>query len=226
MKIKIEFTKTEELVPFDYLKNLNGYLHKILGDENIYHDSLSLYSSSFLHGGKMNEDKTGLNFLDGSIWYISSPDLGFMNHFIKNIYQHKDFIYGMTLKNVVIIPNLIEQKDIYKLNVKSPILLKQYVDSKSVFFTYKDDKNITSNMMKNLILKKSQKFGMNFNNDFDVEFDLTYQNKKTKWVKVKSIHNRASLCPIIVKTSDKKIVDFIYDVGVGHSTGSGFGFVI
>ena len=230
MKIKIEFTKNNEPVPFDYISKLNGYLHKILGNDNKFHDGISLYSTSFLHGGKMDKKTKMLNFSDGGIWYVSSNDGNFILDFINNIYNHIDFAYGMKLSKVEMIkPELINENDLYLFNTKSPILLKErnFETNKNVYYTHEDDLKITSQMMKNIILKKASKIGFEINSDdFFISFNNLYDGSKIKWVKVKSVGNKASACPIFLKTKRKDVAEFIYNVGVGHSTGSGFGFLL
>jgi CRISPR-associated endoribonuclease Cas6 len=62
-------------------------------------------------------------------------------------------------------------------------------------------------------------------NQVTVSFDRTYRNPKTKLVTIKDIANRASICPVIIKGTPEA-VQFAWNVGVGHGTGSGFGFLI
>ena len=230
MKLKIEFSGNEELVPFTYLSNLAGYLHKILGVDNEYHDDISLYSTSFLHGGKIDKNKKYLNFPDGAVWYISSPDIKFINEFIINIFKNVEFAFGMKLQGVEIIERkLFHDGDHYLFQTKSPILLKQrdFETKKNIYYTYEDDIIITSTLMKNIIIKKANKFNLNINfEDFEISFDYNYSNKKTRWITIKNINNKTSVCPIFVKTNNREIADFIYSVGIGHSTGCGFGFLL
>lgn len=230
MKLKIEFTANTEPVPFTYLSNLNGYLHRILGEFNEYHDDISIYSTSFLHGSKISNNKKFLKFPYGAQWYISSPDKNFIFDFINNVYKYTSFAFGMELSSVEIIkPELINEGDYYIFNTMSPILLKQrdFNLNRNIYYTYEDDVNKTSDLMKSMILKKASKCGLNINeNDFDISFNYKYENKKIKWITVKTVNNKTSVCPIFVKTTKPEIAEFICSVGVGHSTGSGFGFLL
>jgi CRISPR-associated endoribonuclease Cas6 len=230
MKLKIEFTKNTELVPFGYISNLNGYLHKVLGSNNEYHDEISLYSTSFLHGGKISKNKKYFEFPDGAIWYISSPDKNFINRFVSNVYQNLNFAFGMELQSVELIETEIRENDGYYLfYTKSPILLKQrdFETRKNVYLTYQDDVKATSNIMKGIILKKAEKASMPIKNeDFDIFFDYGYTGKKIKWVTIKTVKNKTSVCPVFLRTNKPEIAEFIYGIGVGHSTGSGFGFLL
>lgn len=230
MRLQIEFSNNTQPVPFTYINNLNGYLHKVIGGNNKYHDDISIYSSSFLYGGKMNPDRKSLNFKNGAKWFISSPDENFILTFAKNVYNNINFAYGMELIGV----NLIEEQPVlkgsegYTMYPKSPVLLKQrdFDTKKNIYYTFEDDNEVTSNLMKNLLMKKINKCGVNIKkDDFDLSFDTSYDKKKIKWIAVKSVNNKTSVCPIKIKTKKEEVISFIKNVGIGHSTGSGFGFV-
>ena len=62
MRIKIEFTSTEQNVPIDTQRYVSSFIHKSLGKNNEYHDAMSHYSISNLKGGKLNDDKKTLSF--------------------------------------------------------------------------------------------------------------------------------------------------------------------
>ena len=51
MRIHISTTKNSSLVPFGYQQKLVGTIHKWIGNNSI-HDSISLYSFSWLKGGE------------------------------------------------------------------------------------------------------------------------------------------------------------------------------
>lgn len=231
MKLRIEFTKNTEPIPFSYMSSVNGYLHAIMGDNNEYHDKLSHYSTSFLHGSKMANDKKHLNFPNGAIWYISSPDVNFlMNNIVMNIDKHPDFIYGMKLKGINRINTIeFDETKEHIIKTKSPILLKWYNNEtkKNIYYTYEDDDSITSEMMKRIIIKKAKLMDKDLDpNDFNIKFNKEYMGKKIAWKSLKNIHHKTSICPIKVKANNKDTLNLIYDLGVGHSTGSGFGFLL
>jgi CRISPR-associated endoribonuclease Cas6 len=59
-------------------------------------------------------------------------------------------------------------------------------------------------------------------NTLDIRFDTSYSGAKTKLISYGKIKNRVSVCPIIIKgTPETKA--FAWNVGVGNSTGIGFG---
>ncbi len=65
----------------------------------------------------------------------------------------------------------------------------------------------------------------NLPQEVEVSFDTSYENPKTKLVNYKGINIRASFCPVIVK-GHPRAVQFAWEVGVGNSTGIGFGALI
>jgi len=230
MKLKIEFSKNTEPVPFSYVSNLNGYLHKVLGEDNPYHDDLSLHSTSFLHGGRISSNKKFLNFNNGATWYISSSESKFIEDFVKNVYNHIEFAFGMELLGVEMIEDMLTNDGVYYMfRTMSPVLLKQKdrENNKNIYLTYENDIKTTSDVMKSLILKKAKKALISINpEDFDISFNYEYDQKKIKWISVKKVNNKTSVCPVFVRTAKPEVAKFIYNVGVGHSTGSGFGFLM
>ena len=60
------------------------------------------------------------------------------------------------------------------------------------------------------------------NEEITVAFDRSYSKAQSKTAKYKGIENRVNFCPVILKGSPKAIA-FAWDVGIGNSTGIGFG---
>jgi len=57
-----------------------------------------------------------------------------------------------------------------------------------------------------------------------VRFDLSYHRAGTKLVTYKNIKNRANWCPVIIN-GKAETKSFAWEVGLGNSTGVGFGGV-
>lgn len=72
MRLHLQLSPSREVVPFNHLPVLTGALHKWLGP-NQEHGGLSLYSFSWLQGGRAT--RNGLRFDDGATWMISALDL-------------------------------------------------------------------------------------------------------------------------------------------------------
>ena len=65
-----------------------------------------------------------------------------------------------------------------------------------------------------------ERFGLT--EEVQVGFDTNYSNPKIRKITFNNIDIKASACPVIV-AGDPKAVSFAWDVGVGNSTGIGFG---
>jgi CRISPR-associated endoribonuclease Cas6 len=58
--------------------------------------------------------------------------------------------------------------------------------------------------------------------DVSVSFDTSYPKPRIKMATYRGIQNKGSVCPVIV-TGNPRAVAFAWEVGVGNSTGIGFG---
>ena len=58
-----------------------------------------------------------------------------------------------------------------------------------------------------------------------VRFDRGYYAARTKRCTYKGVHNVANFCPVMVSGSPEQLA-FAWDVGIGNSTGIGFGSLI
>lgn len=217
MRLYFKLTKNTEGVPFDYIHYLIGIFHKWLG-ENEIHDSISLYSLSSLLGGHLT--KNGLEFKNGATWFVSAQDELLCKNLIAGAMNDPAIFCGMKVSDILIKenPKFSNQE---RFLLASPILVKQFDGKKLVHKTFREVD--TNQIMTNTLKSKLTKFGMN--KEISVEFDLTYSKAKTKLVKIKNINNRANMCPVILK-GDPEAIAFAWNVGIGHSTGSGFGALL
>lgn len=215
MRLHFKLSPNSQLVPFNYQHYLIGAFHKWIGQNNI-HDEVSLYSLSWLHNGKMI--KNGFQFPSGATWFISFWDEALAKQTIKNVLDDPEVCCGMHVTEVQIqdTPNFGNRE---RFTAASPIFVRKYDDNfRAIHLTTKDkDANHYLNETLQTKLKKA-----NLDFDVSVRFDENYLNPKTKLVKIKEIESRANFCPIISE-GDPEGIKFIWNVGVGHSTGSGFG---
>lgn len=218
MRVYLHLTQNTEPVPYDYQSSLVGAFHKWLGPNEI-HDDISLYSLSWLSHGVAG--KNGLDFPNGSTFYVSAPHRDLLKKMIDGIFQGQDIRWGMKVREVVLQPTP-EFGDNRRFLVQSPVLIKRNRvdgDGQQYFFPYDKESNgyLTETMQ-----HKLTKAGLS--HDIEVMFDPEYQNPKTKKIQYNKIDIIGTLCPIIVK-GDPEAVSFAWNVGVGNSTGIGFGAV-
>lgn len=215
MRVYFKLTKNKETVPFNYQPMLTGVFHKWIG-KNGEHDDISLYSFSWLRGAKANKD--GLNFENGSTFFISA----FKHEMIKKIVEsvqkepYMDFgcsVYEMILKED---PVFESPKQFY---TASPVLIKRNEEGRNKHYTFFDADS--TRLLTESTANKLRKAGITAEG-LEIAFDKSFRTPKTKTIYYKGIGNKVNVCPVIIKGTPEQIA-FAWNVGVGNSTGIGFG---
>lgn len=219
--IKIYFKPTngsdKVVLPFNTQKELNSFLHKTIGVNNKWHDAFSNYSISGIQGGKML-DPGSIIFKD-TMPYIqfTTLDTELMEVLLTNLSKKEHTFYNLEYDRVEFQSRNIEK---YYDNVQtiSPLLL---VDKTGRKITFKDEHFIET-LKKNCIDKLAH-FGIN-----DDTFDIVLRNPEKSKTKLVFVGNISNLCTYSsFKVYGKKETrETIYALGLGKSTGSGFGAVM
>jgi CRISPR-associated endoribonuclease Cas6 len=219
MRIHLELTPNTSLVPFNYQTSLVGAFHKWLG-ENELHGSLALHSFSWLDGSKAI--KGGLNFRNGASWFISAYDEAVVKTIVKGIMDDSNLNFGMQVNGIRMEPTP-KLTHVQRFLLASPVLVKRPEEGKvhDTYYTFKDE--AADAMMTETLQNKLKKANMD-GLDVSVHFDRGYNNPKTKLIDYRGIKIRASSCPVILK-GDPEAIGFAWNVGIGNSTGIGFGGV-
>ena len=215
MRIYLHLTPNTEPVPFNYQAALVGAFHKWLG-ENELHDDISLYSLSWLEHAHMR--RGALDFPGGSTFYISAPSADFLASLIAGVQEGWQLRWGMEVEKVTIqrTPDFGESR---RFLVQSPVLIKRRLaDGKQKYFFPKDA--VANQYLTETMQHKLKRAGLPKN--VEVSFDSRYENPKTKMVNYKGIDIKGTLCPVLV-SGHPRAVQFAWEVGVGNSTGIGFG---
>jgi CRISPR-associated endoribonuclease Cas6 len=216
MKIHLTTTPNSTVVSFNYQKNLAGAFHKWLGKNDI-HDGISLYSYSWLKGSTATKNQ-GLDFRSGSVWSIGAYDPQIIRDLIEGIRQDPSLFHGMEVLEVVIQED-IEEEGKCRFLVDSPVFVKRKEGARIKYFLHDEpgvDQMLTETLQHKLKIAGLDAEGLS------VAFDTTYPRPKTKYITYNGIGCRASLCPVIVQGSKEQLA-FAWNVGVGNSTGIGFG---
>lgn len=219
MRIYLKTSHNKVPVPFNYQQKLVGVIHKWIGNNQI-HDDISLYSFSWLNGGR----KVGnaLDFSNGATMFISFHDDDIIKTIIGSILDDPDMFCGMTVEDVTIAnhPNLSEQDRYY---CASPIFIKRTLANGNIKqYVFNDAES--NHLLKETLETKMEAAGMEKDETLDIQFDNTYMNKRLKLINYHGINNKASLCPVIIKAKEET-KRFIWDVGLGNCTGIGFGSI-
>lgn len=222
MRLRLELTANRESVPFDYQHYLIGAFHKWIGAENAVHDSISLYSLSWLQGGQAA--KGALQFPRGAEWLISFHDERLAETIANGALRDPEVCCGMRVRQ-------IEQEAAppfgsrCHFRVGSPVLARQQTaDGKIKHLLYTDPES--DDVLTQTLHHKMDAARLDpAHKRTRVRFDRTYRGAKTRLVTIKNIQSRASSCPVYLEGTPEGI-EFAWNVGVGHSTGSGFGCLL
>ena len=140
MRIKIEFSATDQLIPNNQWV-VTSYFNDLLGENNEYHGKSGNYHISHLCGGKLTKDKRHLQFNDEHqpFFLVTSNDMAFMSNVLMRLITTKPNLgYGTAFKDV----KHINEQFYNGLNhffVLSPVLLKDKESNKFVNIKSKDD---------------------------------------------------------------------------------------
>lgn len=216
MRIYLHLTPNRELVPFNYQQSLVGAFHKWLG-ENELHDDISLYSLSWLSKGQKR--RNGLDFPTGSTFYVSAPNSNLLTMMVNGVFEGHQIRWGMEVEEVTIqrTPTFGTRQ---RFLVQSPVLIKRRGENqKHHQFFYPSDEE-SNDYLTETLHQKLEKAGLS--TDVCVRFDETYSKPIIKMIKYRDIDIKATICPVIVE-GNPRAVQFAWEVGIGNSTGIGFG---
>lgn len=216
MRIYLETNSNIERVPFNYQQKLVGTVQKWLGYNDI-HDSMSLYSFSWLMNGEI--ETNGFNFSKGSRWFLSFYDETYIKTIIKTILKDPIMFSGMRVVDIKIenTPNL-ESVDYFK--IASPIFIKRKVGENFKHYTYQDSES--NELLVQTLKHKMRNANLPEDETLNIEFDLAYNHKKIKTIDYQGVKNKSNLCPIFMRGKPETKA-FAWNVGIGNSTGIGFG---
>lgn len=217
MRVHIQLTRPNEIVPFNHQEILTGAFHKWIGKNNI-HDDISLYSFSRLSGGR--KTASGLHFPDGAKWFISVYEKDLFKKLISGIIESPELRWDMKVQDFFIqpVPDFSHQTEFY---VASPIFIKRNIDKRQKHYLFFDEES--SDLMTETLVHKMRKAGLK-EDIVKVEFDLKASKPKTAKITYNGIDNRASICPVKIFASPETKA-FAWNVGLGNSTGIGFGAI-
>lgn len=219
MRIHLSISKNKELIPFNYQSKLVSCVHKWFGKDNVEHNSVSLYSFSWIEGTKAN--KLGINIPQEGKWFISVHNDELLKTLINGIQNDPYMFCGIEVTEVSIQPTP-EFSNSERFSVANPVFIKRKSDERVKFF-YANDPEA------NDLLTQSLKYKLELaqlpTEDVEVAFDKNYNNPKIKGYEHNKIYNKGTICPVIIKGTPEQIA-FAWNVGVGNSTGIGFGALV
>ncbi len=220
MRINLTLSPSTETIPFNHLPVLAGALHKWLGPNEV-HDGLSLYSFSWLQGGQST--RQGLRFPKGASWFISAIDGDFLSRSIHGILADPHLRWGMRVEQATLQapPDFTDVPEVRFL-LASPVFIKrQLPDGEEKHYLYTDPES--DHLLTETLQHKLRVAGLP-DTGVTVRFDRQYPKAKTQLQRYRGIDNKCSYCPVWVQGSPEQLA-FAWTVGLGNSTGVGFGAV-
>lgn len=223
MRIHIKTTPSKQIIGFNHLHLLTGAIHKWFGI-NEFHDSVSLYSFSNLVGGKAS--KNGLDFPEGAGFFVSCWDNEQAKLLIKGIQNEPELFFGLKAVEIVLQenPDLSNQS---RFLLGSPIYIQRNLENGRKKFYYFDEED-SPKLMQETLQTKMKSAGLPDDETLKITFDQSYNRKSTKKIDYKHGNQvtqiRANWCPIIIE-GKPQTKQFAWNVGIGNSTGIGFGAI-
>lgn len=220
MRIKINFTQTNEVLNINNQEIVNSYIHKCLGKNNEYHNSKNNYNVSMLMGGTLTDDKKFVMYKNGAYIIISSLDMEFINKILIGSMNNLVFYKDMKFKHIEYInEDLISGWN--NFHTVSPFIIKKYINKKQYTFSKITDSDFKDVVKSHIINKVSKIISNADTSKIDVIIHEHKSNKVKKCI-IHGVENYGNRCNISIKC-DKNIAELLYNIGLGQSCGSGFG---
>jgi CRISPR-associated endoribonuclease Cas6 len=219
MRIHINTTPNKQLVPFNHQHKLVGVIHKWIG-QNELHGHPALYSFSWLQNARAN--KEGLNYPTGANFFIGFYDDTYLKQVVKSIMHDVDMCYDMQVTDVAIEegPDMTD-KNLFQC--ASPIFIQRYEGDKTIHHTYEDPD--AGKFLAETLWHKMELAGLPKDESLKIRFEpLASSQARIKVIDYRGIRNKVSICPVSIEAQpDTKL--FAWNVGLGSSTGIGFGAI-
>ena len=222
MRLLLKLSSNRTPVEFNHLHILAGALHKWLGP-NEEHDGLSLYSFSWLQGGRANGH--GLHFPRGAEWHISALDSEFLVRSIQGIFRDPGIRWGMRVEQCEIVasPAFPDGVSEQRFLCASPIFIKRTLpDGEEKHYLFSDPES--DRLLTETLQHKLRAAGLD-DSGVSVRFGRDYPKARTQKVMYRQIGNMANYCPVFVRGTAEQLA-FAWTVGLGNSTGVGFGALV
>jgi CRISPR-associated endoribonuclease Cas6 len=216
MRLHLKIKADQPIIPFDHQPLLVGTIHKWLGQGNPYHGKTALHSFSLLNG--LSATDKGFKTARELYLFISAYETDFIKKIVKGIQEDNTMFSDLRVKDIFMqeTPDLAEKEVFY---VASPVLLKHWNGESTEHVLF--DNPLTTQLLKERLLTKMNMVGLE-DDTLSIEFDKSYSRSNTQKIDYNGIGNRASMCPVIIK-GKPETKQFAWEVGLGNSTGIGFG---
>lgn len=216
MRIYLKLSKEDKSIPFNYQELLTGVIHKWIGKNNDIHGKAGHYSFSWIQNTGAN--KKGISLKDDAYFFIGTYEESLLKQIVKGVLEDPVMFHGVKVIDVQI-KNIPKFNSFEKFLMASPVLLKMKDENRIKHITLEDDnfEQVLTESFKN----KLEKANLN-PEGVSIRLNPETNFRQTKLVTYKGIKNKTSLAPIIIEGTPEQIA-FAWCVGLGNSTGIGFG---
>jgi CRISPR-associated endoribonuclease Cas6 len=215
MRIRINLTYPTAEVPVNNQHYLNGFIFASFGENCERHNAFSDYNITSLQGGKLNKDKKTLSFIDSNPYFYISGNDEFIGFAVAAFANSTASFFGMRFNNLDVTEDFNVNEYFDNVVTVSPIIVKNK-DGKKITFK---DTSWLSCLMDNC-KKKLSHIGID-DTTFKIEV-INPHKAKEKCIWVGDIFNVCSNVRLKIYGSKKARIA-LYNMGLGGSTGSGFG---
>lgn len=221
MRIKINFKGSNTAYENNNLKQVKGWFEdNAIGRHNDMHDKFSNYSLSPMMGGKRNGKY--ISYPDGGYVYFTTMDIELINMVSNNLFCNckGSKVGDLEYKWFESVPDFHIHSDFDLVRTMSPVLMRMKDKS---YMTVKDEKFIDELLSRSK--RKLIKAGLNENKVNTLNMSMFHpENASTVNMQYNGIPNIGSKVMLVV-TGDKHVRETLYSMGLGMSTGCGFGTV-
>jgi CRISPR-associated endoribonuclease Cas6 len=217
------YLSASQPIPFDYLPALKSAFHRWTGHNETLHTGLSLYSYSWLHGGRAG--RGNLRFAEGASWFISAPDDALIHELVSGVVRAPALDLGLIVRDVRMqrTPEFAVGEQPFR--VASPVFVKHEVEKDKPADHLLPGHELADELLTATLRHKLRQAGLD-DVGAAVRFDPAYiATAKSKLFRYKQVQCRGSICPVLVSGTSEQI-GFAWEVGVGHSTGIGCGALV
>ena len=217
MRIHLKIYSGNNIIPFNHQHLLVGTIHKWLG-WNELHGNVALFSFSRLEKGKNTKD--GLKLGKYSSLFFSAHDKEIIKSLIRGIQNDPEMFNSLMVSEIILEedPDLSNRDYFY---MASPVLVKRKEGERTRHFLFSEPESDT--WLKETLLTKMKLAGLE-DDTLEIQFDRENPRATTKLINYKEIKNRANWCSVIIKGKPETKL-FAWNVGIGNSTGIGFGAI-
>jgi CRISPR-associated endoribonuclease Cas6 len=165
--------------------------------------------------------KYGLNYPTGAKLLMSFYDDEYLKQVVRSILKDSEMCYGMKVTDVSIeaTPDLADRT---VFQWASPVFIRRFEGEIDTHYTFKDEN--AGKFMEETLLHKMKIAGLPGDESLRIRFDTSSVDKRTKVIDYRGIKNRVNLCPVIMEGKPETKA-FAWNVGLGNSTGIGFGAI-